>query len=206
MKQIHRDFFAEDCWMLDVETTGLDYKQNCVTSFALVQFDLTQSRLGEMIKQYRHYRIGSNILKDLNCVWNESTFVSRQVSAVGKQEKMLPSINCRAELNGIFNTIDSDIDHRNLFAWHTEFDIPFMNRIAHSLGTALPFKHNKVWECNSLILGNGVGPAELKRLVQQNETLQLINKRYWQFKTFEPHNALYDCIEQIFMLESVFNF
>ena len=195
------ELFQEDCFMLDIETTGLSPITNGMTSFCLVRFNLHARNLRSSILDYSHHRINSAVNVDMLRVNDMETVKFRHEAGIGYMEQHL---NCLDSLQSIPETINeyikqTNINHRHIFALHTEFDIAFLRGYFEATGHEFPFKHRNIWEIASMIKGMN---QDLKSIRDEIADVSLMEDYADEspIPNLKPHNALYDCIRQIAFL------
>ena len=194
-----QQLFQEDCFMLDIESTGLSPITNGMTSFCLVRFNLHAKNLRSSILDYSHHRINSAINVDMLRVSSNAKY--RQENGIGDMED---GLNCLDSLQSIPETIklylkQTNVNHRHIFALHTEFDIAFLRGYYEATGEEFPFKHRNIWEIASMIKGMNQDLLEIRNEIKDSEVMETLDGIRFP-KNFKPHNALYDCVRQIAFL------
>jgi len=195
------ELFQEDCFMLDIESTGLSPITNGMTSFCLVRFNLHARTLRESILDYSHHRINSAINVDMLRVNDMKTVKFRHETGIGEMEADLSPID---SLQSIPETINlylkqTNVNHRHIFALHTEFDIAFLRGYFEATGEEFPFKHRNIWEIASMIRGMNEDLLEIRNEIKDSGALEDIANQF-DSDNFQPHNALYDCVRQVAFL------
>lgn len=197
-----QELFNEDCHMLDIETNGLSPIVNGMTSFALVKFNLFACDLRDVVKDFQHVRLNLSINTDMLRVPANKNAVYRNKHSINKAELNLPCFNNIIELTTATNSfIDSTLplDKRHVFALHTEFDIAFLRGYYEDVSADFPFQHRNVWEIASMVRGMGLVYHGIRQEVQEGNQLDILNN-HLHIENFQPHNAIYDCVEQILIL------
>jgi len=196
-----QQILEEDCYMLDIESTGLSPIINGMTSFCLVKFDVFAGSLRASILDYVHHRINTSINVDMYRTNDPETMQFRRSTNIGIIEAGLPCIDRHADIaiNIECFLTGTNINNRNIFALHTEFDVAFLKGYYEASGKEFPFKHRNVWELASLIAGLNQDLKEIREAVKLTEDLNQVGG-YYSLGDFQPHNAFYDCIRQIAFL------
>lgn len=196
-----KKLFDNNCYMLDVETDGLDTVINGVTSFCLVKFDLLTENPKDVIEDYIHHSLNGCINIDLGKKLCADTTQFRIANNISYYEQKLERIDRLDDIAGhITSFVEANCERdAHIFALHTEFDIAFLLQYFNAANEKFPFEHRNVWEIASLIKGMGGHFQDERKVVKRIGILKDMNKHF-RINNFEPHNALYDCIEQIYTL------
>ena len=92
-----------------------------------------------------------------------------------------------------------------IFANHTEFDVAFLKSYYDQYEKPVPWKYNKVFEINSILLGAGVSnKADIYETVLKSKRWEFVLERHFH-GVHCKHDAYYDCMLQIEVLMYVFN-
>lgn len=195
------EILKEDCFMLDIESTGLSPITNGMTSFALVKFDMNKHQFEDCIIGFAQYRINSSINVDMYRVNDPDTSKFRADNHIGEYEQTLTRLDSLMEIPEKIDSLVSPFhpNHRHIFALHTEFDIAFLRGYFEAAQYDFSFKHRNIWELASLIKGMNQDLKEIRDNELVNELLRAVECKF-MLENFQPHNALYDCIRQIAFL------
>lgn len=196
-----QNILEEDCYMLDIESTGLSPINNGMTSFALVKFNPLAETLYSSLSGFVHRRINSSINVDMYRQNDAHNTIWRRENNIAKVEDALPCIHAVADIPKVINNFlkDANINHRNVFALHTEFDIAFLRGYFEHAGDEFPFGHRSIFELASVILGMGCDLKEIRDFVNESDEIDMVGSLL-RTEHFGPHNAFYDCVRQIAFL------
>lgn len=206
MNSLLKEIFSKECYMLDVESTGLDIYRNGITSFAFVKFDLRQPNFQDVITGLIHCKVGDIVNKELNTEYDNESW--RFEHEVPKQEAEISRINTikySEDLKRILNAnLLSYTRDNHLFALHPEFDVAFILKYFKHFNVDFPFYHRNVYDVASMCLGKGQSFQDTRDLLEYEGTMPRVP---WIVadKHFRPHNAAYDCMIQIYTMWIIFN-
>jgi len=195
------EILTKDCFMLDIETTGLSSRTNGMTSVSLVRFNLNSDSINNAILDWAHFKLEDRINYDLMRVADLATMKFRREHYIDSEESKLPAVSTVEELTNTINQYlkQFPIDNRYVFALHTEFDISFLQGYYEAAGEPFPFKHRNILELSSLIAGLDQDFKSIRDSVSDLKITESICAMK-QIRNATAHNALYDCIRQIAFL------
>ncbi|HFD32021.1 MAG TPA: hypothetical protein ENJ28_04830 [Gammaproteobacteria bacterium] len=194
---------TEDCFMLDIETTGLSTITNAITSVCLVRFNLNTPDLFSSIIDSYHVRLSTALNTDMLRTNAIETMQFRQDHDIAKYEEQLNVVNTFDELNTDLQTYlkQTNLNTRHVFALHTEFDIAFLKGYYSHFARDFPFHYKNISDLPSLISGMDLDFKEIRDTVDESNVVTNVGA-VLNIPNFEPHNALYDCIRQIAFLRN----
>lgn len=194
---------TEDCFMLDIETTGLSPTINAITSICLVRFNLNTTDLFSSIIDSYHVRLSTALNTDMLRVNDVETMQFRQEHNIPKYEERLNVVNTFDELSTDIHTYlkQTNLKTRHVFANHTEFDIAFLKGYYGHFSKDFPFHFRNISDLPSLISGMDLDFKAIRDAVDDAQHVDVVGAAL-AIPNFEPHNALYDCIRQIAFLRN----
>lgn len=207
MNSVLKNIFSQNCYMLDVESTGLDIYRNGITSFALVRFNLHQPIFQNVIENVLHAKISSSLNFDLEIKYDNDEF--RQEHHIDEDEARISTLNHirnNYDLNRILSKHAIEYqDSNHLFCLHTDFDAAFIKKYFNYLKVDFPFNHRNVWDIASLTAGFGQSFQHTRRLIEEHCGLPELS---WlsSKENMHPHNAVYDCFIQIYTMWTIFRY
>lgn len=206
MNSLLKSIFKLDCYMLDIESTGLDIYRNGITSFALVKFDLTQPNFLDVVSNVIHCKIHSGLNANLRIAYDNNDW--RKEHNIDEHERVIDSLNTIRFFTDLELLLADNLlsynNNNHLFALHPEFDVAFILKYFKYLNVDFPFHHRNVWDVASMAAGVGKSFQEMRTYLEQ-ENLMLRVPRTVKVEHFRPHNAVYDCMIQIYTLWYILN-